>query len=85
MGGVADQPLDVQGIADAANQVGRLVDDRDVVVFRGQIAGNAGTDLPGAADDDFHGVMTLCGNESRVTAPPLTGTAPPLSIVLNAQ
>ncbi len=43
-----------------------LVDDRDVVVFKGQMAGDAETDLSGAADDNLHKAVAF----SVIARPP---------------
>ena len=55
MAGKARDALHVQGIRCAADQVGVVVDDGDVVPFARQMAGNLPADLTRAADDDLHG------------------------------
>jgi hypothetical protein len=51
---MADHALRIQGIADAARQLRVLVDDRNVVVLKGQMAGDVETDLSGATNDNLH-------------------------------
>ena len=53
--GEADERADVEGVADLLRQRRRLLDDGDVVVAVGQIAGDVEADLPGSANDEFHG------------------------------
>ena len=56
--GMADDPLHVEGVGDLVDQLRRLVDDRDVVFFQGQMPGNVEAHLSGAADDYLHGLET---------------------------
>ncbi len=54
MGGVADQALHVEGVRQLFDQLARDVDDSDVIVLAGEIAGDVEADLAGAAHDDLH-------------------------------
>ena len=56
---VAEHTGGVQGIVDPADQVRVLVDNSDIVVFKGQVAGDVESDLPGAANNHFHGFKTF--------------------------
>ena len=55
MRGVANEGAHVERVVDLADQVRRLVDDGDVIALGGQIAGDAGANLPRAADNHVHG------------------------------
>ena len=57
--GMADDPLRVEPVADAADQFGRGIDDRDVVVLACQLTGDVEADLPGTADDDPHRLLPI--------------------------
>ena len=63
---VAKDTGGVQGVADPAHQIGILVDDRYVVNFQGQMAGDVETDLSGAADDNLHKAVAF----SVIARPP---------------
>ena len=52
--GMADGTLHIKGIGYPRNQFGGLINDGDVVIFHGQLAGDTGAHLSGAADDYFH-------------------------------
>ena len=54
MGGKTNDAPDLVGIAEAADELRRLVNHRHIIVFPGEMAGNAGPHLTGAANDYLH-------------------------------
>ena len=54
MGGETNDAPDLVGIAEAADELRRLVNHRHIIVFPGEMAGNAGPHLTGAANDYLH-------------------------------
>ena len=54
VGGEPDHALDVEGVADLANQLGPLIDHGHIIAFAGEMAGDVETDLAGAANDNLH-------------------------------
>ena len=63
-GNKAPAGLDIQAVADLADLLGVVVDDRDVDILARQVAGYIEADLAGAADDDLHGIMSCPAGRS---------------------
>ena len=57
IGAVTDKAAHVEAVRDALDEARARVDDRDVIVLRGEPLGNAEADLAGPADDYAHGVI----------------------------
>jgi hypothetical protein len=58
MRGKSDKSLDIEGIPDPPNQVWRLIYDRYIMTFGGQLPGNMEADLTGSANNNFHRTVT---------------------------
>jgi hypothetical protein len=56
MGGIAQQCLDIERVADLLHEFQALVDDGDVVAGAGEIAGDVEADLACTRNDDLHGI-----------------------------
>ena len=74
MGGIAHHRPHIEIVGHLLDQVRRIVDDGDVVVFRRQLTGNAGADLARAANDDFHEMLvglllSAAGGRGQKTPP----------------